>query len=741
MNYGNVFAGDIEANGLYDEVTKLWCVVFQDVKTLEMYIYHDFPEYDGAVVLDPSDQKEYIIPKRNGSLVEGLREWYKIGQAGGKLAVHNCLSYDKPVIEKFYPKCKIPLETWHDTLIQSKIQWFDRPQPKGCRGTHGLAAYGIRFGVHKPEVKDWKEMDAFKLHRCCEDVKIQTQTYLYLEKERQVIKEKLGITFDQAFVLESEYRFNATNQEISGIAVDTEHMKKCVEELDNLIETIREEVEPQLPQQVKPKGVKITRAELGKALGVNIKDTYGIRSNGETVVDKPYYKPTTNYTKSKKYIKYYGIKGDKKTVSFPKKSECIKFIKDIYGSNWKSWDIVKDVGEEKELNVNTCTWFDITPDSDLVGGSFTKVEFSKTRLTQHAQVKDYLLSLGWKPTEWNYKKDSDGSFVRDDKKQLVKTTPKLTEDSYDSLPEGVGLKIAHYNTYQHRRRFLENQKDDEKGLINIVRHDGRISTGINAFNTSTGRSSHYGFVNAPGAGAIYGEEVRRSLVAPEGRVLVGADMKSAQLSIAAYYANNYDYYKAVADGQEIKTDSNGTELIHHLSGNPWYIGESGHCVNARMFTLVSEYEWRKAVESQDPDLIKHISLMRKKSKGGSFAVIFGASGKKVAQTLGIPEQLGEQKKQAFLQNIGLDESLKTLERMTNEYSRSGGGYIELPFGYYVWCNQKHKFFNYLDQGTEAVCQKVAVNYFEKEVKKRGLDCFKVLDYHKQLWPCVVTHIE
>ena len=730
MDYSSVFAGDIEANGLYDEVTKLWCVVFQDVYTEEMYLYHDFPEYDNAVVFDPSDQKEYTIPVRNGSLVEGLREWYKIGQAGGKLAVHNSLSYDRPVIEKFYPKCKIPKETWHDTLIQSKIQWFDRPQPKGCKGTHGLAAWGIRFGVHKPEVKDWKEMDAFKLHRCIEDVRIQAKTFLYLEKEKEVIKEKLGITFDEAFEVESEYRINATQQEINGIAVDVDHMKACVEDLDKLIEEIRDEVEPELPYQVKPKGVKVSRSELGALFGFEVKDTYSTDEQGATSVDKPYYKPVTNYTKSKKYTKYYGFKDGKKTLSFPKKADCVRYLKDNYGKQWNAWDVVKDVGEEKELNVNTCTWFDVRPNSNLVAGPFTKVEFQETKLTQHAQVKEYLLSLGWKPTEWNYKKDKDGGFFRDEKRQLVKTTPKLTEDSYDSLPEGVGLKIAHYNTYQHRRRFLENQKDDEKGLINIVRPDGRISTGINAFNTSTGRSSHYGWVNGPGAGAIYGEQVRRCLVAPENRVLVGADMKSAQLSIAAYYADNYGYYRAVADGQEIKTDSNGTELIHEISGNPWYIGESGHCVNARMFTLVSEDEWKKAVATQDEKLIKHISLMRKKSKGGSFAVIFGASGKKVAQTLGIHEQLGEEKKQAFLQNIGLDESMKILDRMTTKYARSGGGYIELPFGYYVWCGQKHKYFNYLDQGTEAVCQKVAVNYFEKESKKRGLDCFKVLDYHK-----------
>ena len=43
---------------------------------------------------------------------------------------------------------------------------------------------------------------------------------------------------------------------------------------------------------------------------------------------------------------------------------------------------------------------------------------------------------------------------------------KQTDDDYEQLPEGLGRKIAEYNTYQHRRRFLENRDDPEnKGLL------------------------------------------------------------------------------------------------------------------------------------------------------------------------------------------------------------------------------------------------------------------------------------
>jgi len=281
---------------------------------------------------------------------------------------------------------------------------------------------------------------------------------------------------------------------------------------------------------------------------------------------------------------------------------------------------------------------------------------------------------------------------------------------------------------------MENVKDPEnKGLKAYIRPNGRIPCGVNNFNTSTSRSSHSVMVNIPGAGALYGKECRRIIIAPENKVLVGADQASAQLQIAGYYANNEAYCKAVSEGSEFKVNDKGNEILHPETGKPWYIGESGHCVNARAFTLITDEEWKRAIATQDQELIHTLSIRRGKSKGGSFATIFGASGKKVATTLGIPEKLGVQKRKAFLENIGLDKVISLLERMVHKNSRAGGGYIELPFGYYVWSKAKHSQFNYLDQGTESCCQKWAENYFHKEIIKQGLNnkCKKIMSYHDE----------
>jgi len=709
---------DTEANNLLDKVTKMWCIYIIDLTDKKGYLFHDFPEYDGAIVTD--DGVEYVIPVRTGTLAEGARSLF----SGKRIIAHNIMGYDlilmnmffpKFNIEKAYPKC-------HDTLIQSKVQKFDRRAVKGYKGIHGLDPWGGRLGHNKPKVVDWSTIDPFKLHRCIVDVNINVETFEALEKERLGLLKK-GIDFSEGAEIDKLYKLNTTYQEIHGAAFASDKAKACVKELDSFILKLTDELEPNLPPTVKIVSQKCTWNETAETLGWDL-NTF------------------------KAYSKHPEVKGYKYkdgTVSTP----C------EYFSNRVKYELRERLGVVKSYPLKTAAkpttkltvangnygkhiaeFFDIEPESfkttRLVAGPFSKVGFTPSKMSQHEVVKNFLLKYcGWVPTEYNYKKDKDGRLERDDNYKLIETSPKLTEDSFKSIKGGIGVKIAEYNTYSHRRRFLENEKDDEKGLLNLMKPDGRIPCGVNVFGTATGRSSQFGWVNAPGGKALYGDKIRSLIVAPKGRILVASDMKSAQLSIAGYYARNKAYLDAVLEGQEFKLDEHGQEILHPKTGNPWYIGESGHCVNARAFGVITDEDWHEARENQDPALIKKLGNLRSLSKGGSFATIFGATGKKVATTLGIPEKQGDAARNKFLADVGLDEPIAILSRMAKDLRVGSGSYIELPFGYWAWCKSPHKFFNYLDQGTEAACQKVAVNHFESESKRLGLDCFKILDIHDE----------
>lgn len=166
-------------------------------------------------------------------------------------------------------------------------------------------------------------------------------------------------------------------------------------------------------------------------------------------------------------------------------------------------------------------------------GPFCKVSFEPIDLNSHDQVKDYLLSIGWQPTEWNKSKKT-GKI----------TSPKLTEDSFDSIKDDTGKLVARRNVIVHRRRTIENYDDpDNKGILSKIRDDGRVpATGI-LCGTPTGRTTHSGAVcNVPKANkkVIYGKEMRSLFMTKYPYIMLGADLKGIEARILAHYASLYD---------------------------------------------------------------------------------------------------------------------------------------------------------------------------------------------------------
>lgn len=729
---------DIEAKGFYDVVNcerDIWCLC-SITEDDEVLLFHDYPEFDNVKVWDNIDKKEYTIPPRVGSLVDGARFWYRIGLKGGTLSIHNLETYDRPVIEKVWPKCKIPDGCLDDTYVRSKVQWFDRPCPKGAKSAHGLQAYAIKFGIKKPPIEDFSTMDAYKLHRVVEDCRIQKKTTLFLDREAEQLKTKFGIDFSDVINnIERPYARVAFEQELRGAKVDVEHIKRCIKWLDEETERLASYIEPNLPMSLKKKGSKVGRAEMSLLLlgKDNVPEEYD--DNGEIL--KRYYKPSINFTNKADKIYYQGF-----NISYGESPRFSK-LKDF--RDWlkinhpetkvKDWDYEKKVEEGVVLDGNTCKHFSLSPeDTDIVVGSHTRLTWEQSKLTQHEIVKGYLIRCGISWAEvWNDKK-VDGQVVRAEfdmevryppnahpdhqmvleikKGDNMKTSPKFGKKEYEQLGEDaeMGKDIAKYNTYMHRRRLFSNPKDpEERGVLAYVRDDGRVPCGLGNFMTSTGRSNQRVIVNLPSESSLYGKEMREAIIADEGKILIGCDQKSSQLSIAAFIADNKDYYNAVATGVEFKNEEDGSQT---------YVGTSAHCVNARNFGLVEQDEWRMATETQDSDLIHNIALKRKKSKGPSFGVIFGCSGKKLGLMLDIDAKEGNEKKNNFLTRMGLDKVISYVKRCENQFKYGGGFFIPV-YGYWLWCRGANVGVNYFCQGLEAIIQKKAVLAFDKELTIRG----------------------
>jgi DNA polymerase-1 len=137
-------AFDVEANGLLDTVTKLHCLVIDDLDTGEQLSFADQPGHR--------------------PISEGLQ----LLAEAELLVGHNIIGYDLPAIRKLYPKWSTKALI-RDTIVLARLFWphikpKDYPLaekgilPKKLIGAYSLEAFGYRLGHLKDEYDGgWEE--------------------------------------------------------------------------------------------------------------------------------------------------------------------------------------------------------------------------------------------------------------------------------------------------------------------------------------------------------------------------------------------------------------------------------------------------------------------------------------------------------------------------------------------------------------------------------------------------------
>ena len=342
-------------------------------------------------------------------------------------------------------------------------------------------------------------------------------------------------------------------------------------------------------------------------------------------------------------------------------------------------------------------WF--AEQANLVGGPFSRIEWANINLNSPEQVKTYLLSQGWKPTEWNYKKDGK-RVVKDAGGRPIRTSPKLTEDSYPSIKGGLGQLIAEYNVLKHRRSLISNvrQKDGElTGWLNLLRSDGRIEAGGIPMGTPTGRYRHKNVVNVPKAEdhVILGKEMRELFIPSPGYWLVGSDAKALENRIEGHYTAYYD---------------GGKYANSLLEGDP-------HTVNATAFSEACNTEIKRSI-----------------AKNIKYAITYGAQPAKVAETAGVRKKYGKVLYDAFWE---ANPALAALQRdVEKQYKRKG--YLRGIDGRKLHIRSSHAILNTLFQSTGSLVVKQATILLWKHwVPEHGLDAKIVIHQHDE-WQAEVN---
>lgn len=532
-----------------------------------------------------------------------------------EIIAHNEIKYDIPAVLKVTGVELTPKVT--DTLILSKLLYPDRSPLKGCHsGPHSIEAWGMRLDNKKPEHEDWETFSPAMLHRCAEDVKILVKLHDHL-----MLEEWGEYPWERSFKVEQLVEKYCLEAELHGWPFDKEAAEGHVVHLTSEMERIYQEVEPQLPFYPKHKGSKLS--------------------------DKMRSKYVEDLAKATGFTA----------------SSCQEYLADMD----KAW-VRNPFLLSGKPNKQTKDWFQ--EEADQVWGPFNRIEWEQVNIGSDKQVKTFLLSLGWKPLEWNVSK-----------KTGEVTSPKLTEESLEYLNNPVGLKIAEWIKCRHRRSQLE-------GWLEALRPDGRVPSVVNALGTPTGRMTHKVIANVPSIdnGAFFAEQMRGVFIAEPGYKLMGCDAKSCQLRMLCHYMQDPDYTEAVLHGRS----EDGTDI---------------HSVNMRATGVANRTQAKRFI----------------------YGFLFGAGPSKVGRIIGKGPKAGQAMMKRFMDNL---PALKNLKDSIEEAWQDRGYLIGLD-GRKLFVRKKHELLCYLLQGAEAILMKFALCTLINWIKAEGLDARLVNVYHDE----------
>jgi DNA polymerase I-like protein with 3'-5' exonuclease and polymerase domains len=211
---------DCETDGLYDQATKVHCIVIYDINLEQTFSY------------GPDSIAAALAHLATADVLIG----------------HNVIFYDIPVLQKlhsFDSKSRIV-----DTLICTRLIWpkellyeLDTEQytevPKKLRGSAGLKAWGYRLADNKINFKDFLEYSQEMLDYCIQDVAVTTKLFKRIQEQNYA---------EPALKLEHDFALAINKQIRSGVPFDLDAALDLVDDL----RTKQSKLETQLKELFPP---------------------------------------------------------------------------------------------------------------------------------------------------------------------------------------------------------------------------------------------------------------------------------------------------------------------------------------------------------------------------------------------------------------------------------------------------------------------------------------------------------
>ena len=618
MDVSKVWVGDIEADGLYHQATKIHCIGVYNGS--QMYGFCD--EYQGKFWVNDTIQATVVPLSKFKDFLS------KFAHEG--LAMHNVFGYDLPMLKKhmgieYTDKSIMDIPTTIiDTDLLSKFELPDRPGVTGTTKVHGLEAWALRGFGRKPVVTDWENCNIeVYLERMFEDIVLNRNVLLHLADS--------WVNLDKPYwKCSTKITYMMGMQACNGQYFDSEQAKVVWDEIDADMKQLEQVTLPVLPRPPVPKSRCYAKKD----------------GEGRTIA--------------------YKMKGDHKP---PIRVEA------------NAWDKNGMPLEEPTMD-----------------SSFTK---------------EWLIQKGWEPSIWNYKKGKDNKLMRDDNGDLIPTTPRY----YDSQSKEVclnllrldpewaelGKNIATWYTLRHRKGFVG-------GLLEKLK-DGKVHGGRTGI-TPTHRQKHAVVANAPKAkeNVLYGEKIRSLFWVPNQEyVIVGCDAAGLE---------------GRGMGHCIYPFTGGPELAHEV------IDGDIHSKNAR-YVFFSTEPTIQHLRPEDPGFDKEdpvFSPFRDLSKNGFYACMYGATGKRLAATIGCTESEANLILEDFWRvNTSLGEFK---DHLIQQWTDNNKKFITGVDGRRLFVRSKHSLVNLAIQSLGAIAMDIAGCFMYDRIQAVGLGR-QMLYYHDE----------
>ena len=268
--------------------------------------------------------------------------------------------------------------------------------------------------------------------------------------------------------------------------------------------------------------------------------------------------------------------------------------------------------------------------------------------------------------------------------------PRVDEAVLSKLPYPEAKLLERYLTVAKR---LGQLADGENAWLKLVK-DGRLHGRVNTNGAVTGRCTH----SVPNMAQVPTDPAYRSLFIPDqGKVLVGVDASGLELRCLAHYLGRYD---------------NGAYARKVVSCDI-------HWENAKSFGLAPNSDQDKA----NPD---H-KTARNQSKGGIYALIYGAADAKLGMVLGGDVKKGRKSRANFMASVPAFAKLKEdVEKCVTKSGRLKGiDGRDLPI------RSSHAALNTLLQSAGAVVMKKACILAHEAFESLSLDVEQVASVHDE----------